>query len=201
MLMTARANDQNDLVEPREGICYFVMLAEPNREMTAQANLVIRHVPFYLPTIFRPARLPAKAQRLGLPRADIAMPLFPGVVFIAMDIVVERLDMIRSAPGMRSQPFMKFGDREAVLRPLGMRIVKEIEAGERERYFHRKRRTTSRYIPNIGDDVSVIVNQILGSSLRGKVSKIDDRGRIEILAEIMKRTVRIETTANQIEPV
>lgn len=197
MLMAQR----QDFIEPREGVCYYVMLAEPNREMTAQANLVIRHVPFYLPTIFRAAHLPARQQKLGIPRPDVPVALFPGILFIAEDVVAKSLDLIRNAPGMRSQPFMRFGEQDAVLRPVGIHVVQAIEAGERERYFRRKRRFGApAWMPSVGDEVRFLLDEVLGGTV-GKVSRVDDKGRITLLTEILKRTVRVHATANQIEPV
>ncbi len=197
MLMAQR----QDFIEPREGVCYVVMLTEPNREMTAQANLIIRHVPFYLPTIFRAAHLPARQHKLGIPRPDVPTPLFPGVLFIAEDVVGQKFDLIKNTPGMRSQPMMRFGEEVAILRPIGVQAVQAIEAGERERFFRRKRRIGApAWMPNVGDEVRFLLDEVLGGTV-GKVSRVDDKGRITLLTEILKRTVRVHATANQIEPV
>lgn len=190
-----------DRIEPRADENYFAMLTEPNREMTAQANLIIRHVPLYLPTIFRPGRLSPKLQAVRADRPDIPMPLFPRTIFIAVDVVEKQLGQIRSSPGMLSQPFMKFGEQFAILRPIGMAIIVAIEAKEREKYFSRKRKIGApKWLPEVGDQVQFMLDEILGG-LSGEVSDVDDKGRITILTEIMKRTVRVHATANQIEPV
>lgn len=188
-------------IEPREGVCYYVMLTDPNREMTAQANLVIRHVPFYLPTVFRTARLPAGQHKARADHPDVPIPLFPRSIFIAEDIVDQKLELIRTAPGMRSNPFMKFGEHYAVLRPVGIAAILDIEASERDRYFSRKRKKNSpSWEPKMGQAVTVVLDEVLGG-VRGTVSGLDSKGRITILTEIMKRTVRVSVTANQIEPV
>ncbi len=190
-----------DRIEPRPNKNYFILLAEPNREMTAQANLIIRKVPFYLPTIFRAARLPGRKHLKGCDHPDIPMPLFPRTIFVAEDVISRCLPLIRTAPGMLANPFMKFGETYAVLHPVGMATVVAIESGEREKYFSRKRkRGAPAWMPEIGAEVSVLLDEVLGG-MRGKVSDVDDKGRITILTEIMKRTVRVKVTANQIEPV
>lgn len=188
-------------IEPRPGICYFVLLAEPNRELTAQANLVIRHIPFYLPTIFRPARLRARQHQARLSHPDVPIALFPRMLFIAEDVIQRSMELIRTAPGMQSQPFLKFGDQFAVIRPVGMAAIQSIEATEREKYFARKRKHGApSWLPQIGQEVKILLDEIMGG-LQGMVSDVDEKGRIAILTEIMKRTVRVHVTANQIEPV
>lgn len=196
MLMVA-----NDHIEPRPGVCYFVMLAEPNRELTAQANLIIRKVPFYLPTIFRAARLRARQHQARLDHPDVPIALFPRMLFIAEDIVAGMLGLIRTAPGMQENPFLKFGETFAVLRPLGMQAIQQIESTEREKYFARKRKKGgSTWSPEINQDVKFLLDEVLGG-LQGRVSEVDDKGRITVFTEIMKRTVRVHVTADQIEPV
>lgn len=192
----------SDAIEPRPGRDYFVMLTEPNREMTAQANLIIRRVPFYLPTIFRAARISARAHAAGREHPDVPIALFPGMIFIACEVMTDEVfHLARSAPGVRSHPLLRFGDRLAVVRPLGMLAIQDIEASERARYFSRKRkRSGATWTPMVGQEVRVLVDEVLGGC-RGKVSEIDSKGRIAIFTELMKRTVRVHVTADQIEPV
>jgi len=193
-----------DRIEPRPNKSYFVMLSEPNRETTAQANLFLRRVPFYLPTIFRAGRLSARtmaAKSTWRDRPDVAIPLFPRTLFVAEDVVGRMLELIRTAPGMLSQPFMRFGEHYAVLRPAGVEVIRLIESSEREKYFARKRKKGApAWLPDVGSEVRFLLDEVL-AGVEGKVSEVDDKGRITILTEIMKRTVRVHVTANQIEPV
>lgn len=204
MLMMVKTADQ---IEPQPDVCYFVMLAEPNRELTAQANLIIRHVPFYLPTIFRAGRLRARDHEAGLTHPDIAVPLFPRMIFVAESVVQQMLGLIRSTPGMQRDPFLTFGNKPdgsrqfALVRPLAMRAIQVIEAEERQKYFSRKRKGAApSWIPEVGQEVRFLVDEVLGG-LQGKVDEVDDKGRIAIFTELMKRTVRVHATSNQIEPV
>ena len=190
-----------DQVEPRPNISYFWMLTEPSREMTAQANLIIRRVPFYLPTIFRAARLPGRKHALGKDHPDVPIALFPRALFIAEDVVARSMQLIRTAPGMLPNPFMKFGEQYAMLRPVGIETIRTIEMAEREKYFARKRKLgPPSWLPDVGADVRFLLDEVL-AGVEGTVSGVDDKGRITILTEIMKRTVRVRVTANQIEPV
>jgi hypothetical protein len=180
---------------------YLVLQTEPGREMTAQANLVIRKVPFYLPTILRAARISARSHAAGDDHPDVAVPLFPRTILISEKVVEAKGVCIRSTPGILSNPFMKFGESFAFLRPLAMRVIQYIEAGEREMYFRqRERKNAPAYMPKIGETVSFLVDEVLGGR-RGTVAEVDDEGRISLLMEIMKRTVRVKTTADRIEPV
>ncbi|WP_316234645.1 transcription termination/antitermination NusG family protein [Bradyrhizobium sp. SZCCHNR1020] len=179
---------------------YYIVLTEPNREMTAQANLTLRKIPFYLPTIFKPARISARRQAKGEDHPDILVPLFPGIMFIAADVLSWRYELICATPGMRSRPLMQFGEREALLTSVGMQAVRYIEAGEREIYLRAKGRKLPDHMPKVGEEVRVLVDEVMGG-LTGKVIEVDERGRITILAEIMKRMVPVKMTAAQIGPV
>jgi hypothetical protein len=184
---------------PEPGARYLWLQTEPGREMTAQANLIMRRVPFYLPTILRSARISARRHAAGDDHPDVIIPLFPRTILISEKVVQAKETLIRSTPGMLSNPFMKFGDRFAVLRPLAMQVIQYIEAGERELYYRSKGRTDV-VIPKVGDNVKFLVDEVLGGQ-RGVVADVDEDGRISLLMEIMKRTVRVKTTADRIEPV
>jgi hypothetical protein len=190
-----------DLVPDPEDV-YFWLQTEPGREMTAQTNLIIRKVPFYLPTILRAARLPAAKHVAGDDHPDIAMPLFPRTIFISGKVLAAKQRAIRSSPGMCSEPFVRFGEEFAKLTPYGMKVIQYIEAGERELYLRKKKRpkTAAAYIPEVGEEVRFLVEEVMGGKT-GIVSEVDEAGRISILMEIMKRTVRVRTTADRIEPV
>jgi len=186
---------------PAPDATYFILHTEPGREMTAQANLILRKVPFYLPTILRAARISARRHAEGEDHPDVAMPLFPRMILVSEKVVEAKHDCIRSTPGMLSNPFMKFGEDFAIVRPIAMQVIQYIEAGEREMYYRKKgRKNAPVYIPKVGETVRFLVEEVLGGR-RGVVADIDDDGRISLLMEIMKRTVRVKTTADRIEPV
>ena len=186
---------------PDLGKPHYWLQTEPGREMTAQANLVMRKIPFYLPTILKSARIPARQHAAGEDHPDIALPLFPRTIFFTEKVLVAKEMAIRSTPGMLSNPFVMFGERFAVLRPHHVQAIRYIEAGERELYLRAKgRKNMPTYIPRIGETVSFIVDEVLGGR-RGTVADIDDAGRITLLVELMKREVRVKTTADRIEPV
>ena len=142
---------------------YFWLQTEPGREMTAQANLILRKVPFYLPTLLRPGRLPAHSHQAAVERPDVVAPLFPRTIFIAEKVVAAKERCIRSTPGMCSNPFVQFGEEFAVVRPAAIQAIQYIEAGERELYYRkRKRKNAPVYLPKIGEEVSFLVEEVLG---------------------------------------
>lgn len=178
-----------------------MLLTEPNREMTTQANLVIRHVPFYLPTMLSVGRIAARARNPSID-ATVVRPLFPGVIFIATAVAEAYDDLIRRTPGVLSpaKPYIRFGEHAAILSPQGMQAIRYIEAGEREMYCRARARPTPGYVPKVGDSVRVLVNQVLGG-YGGTVAEVDDAGRITVLMDIMKRTVRVKMTRDQVDAV
>lgn len=188
-----------DLTAHQEGN-WYVIQTEPSREMTAQANLVLRRVPFYLPVMLKPARISHRAHLAGAPHPDIPVPLFPGLIFVSASVVDRCYGMISTTPGISSRPLWTCNGVPAMLRPHHMQVVRYIEAGERELYERSKPVSKSEYEPAIGDAVEVLMTKFTGN-LRGRVSEIDERGRITLLVEIMKRQVRVHATADQITPV
>ncbi|MDO9441371.1 MAG: transcription termination/antitermination NusG family protein [Beijerinckiaceae bacterium] len=188
-----------DLTAQQEGD-WYVIQTKPGREMTAQANLVLRRVPFYLPVILKPARISHRAHQAGAPHPDVPVPLFPGLIFVSASVVDRCFGLISTTPGISSRPFWTCNEALALLRPDGMRMVRYIEAGERVLYERRKPLPKSAYEPAIGDAVEVLLTKFTGS-VSGRVSEVDERGRITLLVEIMKRQVRVHATADQITPV
>lgn len=183
-----------DLTPSQEGR-WYVVRTEPNREMTAQANMLLRRIPFYIPTILRPARISAKAHAAGASHPDVPHPLFPGLIFIA-EVVVEAKDaLIRTVPGLLARPYMRLGDDLAVLSAEGMQVVQYIEQGERQVYLMQRGRPAALKNLKIGDHVCTLVDGLIGT-----IAEMDDKGRITLFVEIMKRTVRVKLSADQVEP-
>lgn len=183
-----------------QGGNWYVIQTEPSREMTAQANLVLRRVPFYLPVMLKPAHIPRRAHLAGAPHPDVPVPLFPGLIFINASVVDRCYGLISTTPGISSRPFWTCAGLPAVLRADDMRVVRYIEAGERELYERSKPVPKGDYAPAIGDAVEVLLTKFTGS-VRGRISEMDAKGRITLLVEIMKRQVRVHVTADQITPV
>lgn len=180
---------------------YVVLQTEPGREMTAQANLIMRKVPFYLPTVLRAARISARRHGAGDDHPDVAIPLFPRTLFVAESVVGAKLDLIRTSPGMRSDPFLHIGEWVAMLRPFDVQVVQYIEYGEREIFVRQSgRKVGPVYRPKLGEQVRFLADEVLGK-FKGTVSNVDDDGRITLWVELMKRVVRVKTTADHIGPV
>lgn len=197
---TVTREDAIDLT-PTSDENWLLVQTEPNREMTAQANLLMRRIPFYLPTILRPARISARAHAAGEEHPDVARPLFPGLIFIASRIVDGHDRRIRTTPGvLGARPYLYLGSEIAILTPKAMQVIQYIEAGEREMYLRNKGRKAD--IPHVkpGDRVRLLVDDILGPR-EGTIADIDDAGRITLLMAIMKRTVRVRMTADRIGAV
>lgn len=188
-------------LSPTQDENWLIVQTEPSREMTAQANLLMRRVPFYLPTILRPGRLSARAHAAGETHPDVARPLFPGMIFVASRIVSAHDRTIRCTPGILGpRPYLRLGDETALVTPIAMRVIQYIEAGERELYFLQRNRKADVLRMKQGDRVRLLVDDVLGPR-EGTVTDIDDAGRITLLMEIMKRAVRVRLTADRIGEV
>lgn len=184
-------------IAPTQACRWLVLLTEPNREFTTTANLMLRKVPFYVPTYTKAGRLPLRLHRAGKTHPEVVRPIFAGMVFVPQIVVEANEDLVRSAYGVvSSHPFMRFGDEIAIIRPEVMEIIHGVELTERERYLASKGRRGIRF--QVGDEVRAAVGELLGGR-GGTIEHIDDHGRITLLMEIFKRKVRVHLTQDQVE--
>jgi transcriptional antiterminator RfaH len=188
-------------IAPWQDCRWYILQTEPSREFTVTANLTLRRVPFYVPTHVRPAHV--NRYRAGQAKPDVHRPLFPGMVFIADNVAEAKDRAIRVSYGVAARPYLHFGEHRAVMDAGQMAIVQGIEALLRDRYEARRRRETNGKVEIrhfVGDAVRVHVEELLGGEV-GVIDDIDERGRITVLMNIMKRKVRVRMTQDQVDPV
>ncbi|MES2671602.1 MAG: transcription termination/antitermination NusG family protein [Pseudomonadota bacterium] len=189
-------------LSPSQGGRWYVLQVEPNREQTVMTNLIIRRVSCYMPTFLKPAKISARAHAAGCEHPDVQRPLFPGVLFVAENVVAAKDRLIRSVAGVSARPYMRFGDDLAIVSPEAMQVIQYIEAGERELYYRTPRAGTrgAPIVVNVGDIVRITAQAAL-QGYNGTIADVDDEGRITLLIEIMKRKVRVKMTTDQVEAV
>jgi transcriptional antiterminator RfaH len=162
------------------GLHWYVIGAKARREQFAQEQLARRGVETFLPRIIEPARFDGKS---------IIAPLFPGYLFVHIDIEEQYCDVVWT-PGVRK--FIGFG---ALPNPLDDAVVEFLQVRTGQEGI-------LRVIPVFtqGDVV-----RITHGPLEGLVGIIENpvcgRGRVRVLMELLRRQTRVEVPQRIIERI
>lgn len=159
---------------------WFVVSTKPRREQFAQDQLARRDVHTFLPRILEPTRLRVK---------PAIAPLFPGYLFVHIDIAEQYFDVVWT-PGVRK--FIGFG---ALPTP-----VDESAIG----FLHERlgREGIVRFTPTFkqGDVV-----RIKHGPFEGLIGIIEHpcaaRGRVRVLMELLRRQTRVDLPQEIIERI
>lgn len=154
-----------------------------HKECAAIANLERQGFRAYCPMVRRRIR---HARRLQ----EVMRPLFPGYVFIRLDPEHERWRPILSTVGVRQ--LVRFGDRLGILPE---RFVEGLLAREVEGIVPMPR-------PRDGYDAGEKVRLREGpfDGVIATVLTCDDRERLLVLMDILKRSVRIKVSLDSVVP-
>ena len=167
---------------------HYILLAEPQREAVAVRRL--RQLGFqpYCPYVrergYRTVRSMFGSHRRECWRVR---PLFPGYLFLPAG---GNLDMLHTVSGLRNgSPCLKNEAGRVLLTGKAMAVVRHIEAAVNA--------PESRGLPyRVGDKVRVIEGAF--RDMVGKISRLDDAQRIEVLMNMVGGKARIMAAARQI---
>jgi len=157
---------------------WYVAHTQPNGEARALANLLRQGFNAWLPR-YRGRR--RHAGRVD----DVAKPLFPRYVFVAMDIAQQRWRAIHSTFGVSH--LVCSGDRPAAV-PEG--VVEAIRAREDERGWIRLG-TAATLLP--GAQVRVLDGAF--ADRHGLFEAADDEARVTVLLDLLGRQLRVALPA------
>ena len=159
---------------------WYVIGAKARREQFAQEQLARRGVVTFLPRVVEPA---------GFNGKSVIAPLFPGYLFVHIDIEEQYFDVVWT-PGVRK--FIGFGTLPS---PLDDTVVEFLQ----ERAGHEG---ILRAVPVFrpGDHV-----RITHGPLEGLVGIIESpgsgRGRVRVLMQLLRRQTRVEVPQQMIERI
>jgi transcriptional antiterminator RfaH len=153
---------------------WYVAQTRPHGEIKASLHLGRQGFETYLPRYLRKRR---HARRVD----TVASALYPGYVFVAIDLGVQRWRSIQSTIGV-SRLVCRGEDPAAVPEGVVEELKRRQDEGGLIRLEHR-----ARFSP--GDTVRVVAGA-LGDCL-GLYEGMDDRERVAILLDLLGRKVRV----------
>jgi len=159
---------------------WYVIGAKARREQFAQEQLARRGVVTFLPRIVEPP---------GIHGRSVIAPLFPGYLFVQIDIEDQYFDVVWT-PGVRK--FIGFGTLPS---PLDDTVVEFLQARTGQEGI-------LRVMPifRAGERV-----RITHGPLEGLVGIIEcpgsGRGRVRVLMELLRRQTRVEVPQQMIERI
>lgn len=153
---------------------WYVAMTHTRSEEVARINLVRQGFRAYMPRYLKERRHARKT-------TEVRVPLFPGYIFVNIDMEEERWRPIRSTIGVRD--LISFGELPTAV-PAG--IVEEIQRREDEAGIV----PVAEPVPfKVGDTV-----RLLSGPMRDAVGwfeRVADKDRIVILLELLGRQVRL----------
>lgn len=169
-----------DFLQPGLGPQWFVISTKPRREPFAQLQLGQRRVETFLPRIWEPA---------GFRRKQRIAPLFPGYLFVRIDLAEQYFDVVWT-PGVRK--FVGFGASPC---PVEGTVIDFLSARVGPE-------GVVRVVPvfRVGDLV-----RVTHGPFEGLIGIIEHpgcgRGRVRVLMELLRRQTRVELPQQIIERV
>ena len=158
---------------------WYAVQTQPNAEAKATHHLTRQDFGVYLPRFIKRRRHAGRTE-------NVARALFPGYLFVAIDIASQRWRCVNSTVGVRR--LVCNGDAPAVV---DAAIIDALRNREDERGFITLD-TTPRFAP--GDAVRV-VDGVFSSNL-GIYVGMNDSQRVAILLELLGRKVRVNIDAD-----
>jgi len=167
---------------------WFVLSTEPNMERKAASFLIARRFKTYLPEMIKISTRGVRRRKVNIRR-----PIFPGYVFLffGFDIDRARRQHVETAPGVHK--FLRFDEDYAVVPGEAMERLFGIE----QELLKPKQVKGPSSIFSPGEVVRISDGSFSG--LNAEIESLDDDERITILLDILKRKVRTQIMAEQVE--
>jgi transcriptional antiterminator RfaH len=161
------------------GLRWFVVQTQSNREIKAAHHLERQSFQIYLP---RYLKRRSHARKIEI----VPAPLFPGYMFVAIDMETQRWRAIQSTVGVLR--LVANGDEPA---PVPLAIIDAMRQREDDKGF-----VTIEQGPAFkqGDKVRILAGAFTDTP--GLFDALADRERVAILLDLLGRKVRVKIDAN-----
>lgn len=175
---------------------WLIVLAAPGRETTLVAYLEAYRYRHYLPMII-------VEEKRGRAMQSRIAPMFPGYVFLHIDLALEHHHRIGTLPGVRTidQPFLSFGGELAELTDQAVQWIRceecrivplhdEVEAlgsGKPKPRFRK------------GEKVEIVKGPLAGSV--GEIERLDSLERITVLMRLLGRASPVTLAASSLKAI
>lgn len=169
---------------------WYIVEAWASQETTATKQLLGRGFAIYSPvlTVLR------KAGRVVQERLR---PMFPGYVFVNLDLRCDPWERIFALPGVRGM--MRSGDALAEVKASEMAIIRAVEGETEARRKEAERLAEARTRFTIGQMVKIAEGSF--AEQMGLIDRLDDGERIVVLLSLFGRKTRVITSARQLTDV
>ena len=161
---------------------WVAVCTQPNREMLAIDNLRRQGYETYCPML-------EKSRRHARKKDVVKRPLFPGYVFVSLDRMAQGVRSIHSTFGVRH--LVKFGDAPA---QLPVKFIDELKAQEIDGVIP---------LPPLEKDFpqgsNVIIKDGIFKDLMATVLSCQPQGRLIVLMDLLKRSVKTSVPAEYLE--
>lgn len=163
------------------GNSWYAVRTHVRQEQRARAQLNNQGYHTYLPLI-------AKSLRHARKILNVKAPLFPGYLFVSLDVTQQQWRPINSTYGVMG--LIMAGERP---RPVPPDVVEALNGLTRDNGL-------IEFTPRleVGARVQVVAGPFVG--MIGELARRDARGRIEVLLEIMGQQVRVRSQAHDLMP-
>lgn len=168
------------MTDPMES-SWFVIQTKSNREAKAAYHLERQGFKFYLP---RYLKRRSHARKIEI----VPAPLFPGYMFVAVDLATQRWRAIQSTVGVLR--LVTNGNEPA---PVPTEIIRAIREREDDKGFVSLDRTPAF---RRGDKVRILAGAFM--DLAGLFDGLADRERVAILLDLLGRKVRVMLDADMV---
>lgn len=153
-------------LELEQGQRWFAARTHPHRENTAQLNLQAMGFRSFVPRVHRTVRHARKLR-------NVLAPLFPGYIFVIVDLSRDRWRTINGTSGISS---LIMGLEQPMPVPAGV-VEALIALGDKSGMVRLD------HDLQIGQKVRVLSGPF--SQILGRLDQLDDNGRVRILLDIM----------------
>lgn len=161
---------------------WYVVQTRPHSENKAAAHLQRQGFNIYVPRYLKRRR---HARRVE----TVAAPLFPGYLFVAIDLAVQRWRSIQSTVGVAR--LVCNGELPAEVPP---GVIASLQSGEDDRGFVQLERTP----PFRSGDKIRVLEGVFAACL-GLFQGVTDGQRVAILIDMLGRKVRVVLDADTVE--
>ncbi len=162
---------------------WFVVETHPRAEFRAQENLERQGFQSFLPRIRRTRR---HARRID----QILTPVFPGYLFVLLDLERDCWRVINSTYGVRRLVCFRAEHPQPMTETTVLALMSRCEA-----------QIITRQLPEFaaGDEVRIIEGPLADTI--GRIEEVDSKGRIAILLEMLGRRMSVKFGPESLGPV
>lgn len=185
MMAIQQLNDPQPVPAPIKDAPWFVMLTQPQQDLTTVWRLHELGLEMFVPVIRRRVKTGRIGKNGHKVTRVIAKPMFPGYGFLRM--TADDVDAVMNTRGVRD--FMRNEQNKFVTLPHAAVLAVFRKQMEEQQIWLEANRSRRGVMWKRGDSVRVDADGGAYAGLIATVDKIDSKGRIQLLFGMIKHTL------------